>query len=320
MAEQPSLPVPDQFIPDPDPAATVPASSHSDTLRWLYPFGLLVLAGAIFLVWWFPKSPATDPGQLSETRSIEQKLDAVDSRVGRLEQAPAPPSAADLGKLSARLDVLEARISDQTQLSTRFDGLSARIESLSGRDQSAMDAIKRQVDGISAQVSTQDKAVASINDISARITRIARVQAAQLALAAGQPVGNVPNAPPALSRYADADPPTEAQLRLAFPQIERGAITLAQPIRSNDPFLDRAWEKAQALITIRQGNQVVVGDASAVALAQARAALDAGDLAAAVKYLSTAGPEVQKLASDWLTKARDLLAARSALADLAAHT
>jgi hypothetical protein len=318
MSEQLSLPAPDQPVPDRDALTTVPA--NADPLRLLYALGFLVLAAAILGVWLFPKMPAANQGQVSEIRSIEQRLDAFDSRLGRLEQQPAPPSAADLGKISARLDVLEARVSDQTQLSTRLDGLSARIESLSGRDQTALDAIKRQVDGIASQVSNQEKAVAGVDAVSARVTRIARIHAAQLALAAGQPLGTIPNAPPALARYADAAPPTEAQLRLAFPQIERAALTLAQPVKSNDPFLDRAWERAQALITVRQGDQVVVGNASAVQLDQARAALDAGDLAAAVKSVSAAGPGVQKIASDWLTQAKSLLDARTALADLAAHS
>jgi hypothetical protein len=55
-------------------------------------------------------------------------------------------------------------------------------------------------------------------------------------------------------------------------------------------------------------------------LAHARTVLDAGDLAGAVASVgSLSGPAAQALAA-WLDQARGLLAARAALADLAAQT
>ena len=74
--------------------------------------------------------------------------------------------------------------------------------------------------------STRTKRRLAASEKAAR--RIAQVQAAAMALDAGQKLGDLPGAPPALARFADAAPPTEAALRLAFPTGRaRGAGGLA---------------------------------------------------------------------------------------------
>ena len=60
------------------------------------------------------------------------------------------------------------------------------------------------------------------NDKAAR--RMALVQSASAALETGQKLGDLPGAPSALARFADTNPPTEAALRLAFPQAARQAL------------------------------------------------------------------------------------------------
>ena len=110
-----------------------------------------------------------------------------------------------------------------------------------------------------------------------------------------------------------------AHLRLTFPQMERAALAAGQSDTGNGPFIDRVWERAQGLLTVRQGDAVVVGNASAVALTHASAALEAGDLAAAVRATSLLNPNALRAAADWLAEAKALVDARSALTDIAAH-
>ncbi len=319
MTKQTSFPSSDEPTVQADmpPIAERPNQPH--LFPWLYGLGFLFLTMAILYVWRYPNMPPETPGWQPEVLAVQQKLAAVDSRLGRLEQQPNPPSAADLGKLSARLDALEARISSQAQLATHVDLLSSRIESLSARDQSSLDATKQQLEKTVGEVSTLEKAADRIDAVSARVGRIARLQAATLALAAGQPLGNLPDAPPALSRYAEAAPPTEAQLRLAFPQVERAALAANQPSNSSAPFIERTWERAEDLVTIRRGNDVVVGNAPVIAITRARTALEAGDLTAAVNAISSGNPMVVRAAGEWLAQAKALIEARSALADIAAH-
>ena len=105
-----------------------------------------------------------------------------------------------------------------------------------------------------------------------------------------------------------------------FPAAAQAALAAGRPAPAGKPFLERIWAEAQDLVTIRQGEHVLVGDPAAGVLAHAQTALDAGDLAgAAASVGSLSGPAAHALAG-WLDQARGLLAARAALADLAAQT
>ena len=149
--------------------------------------------------------------------------------------------------------------------------------------------------------------------------RLARLNAARAALDTGEPLGPIDGAPPALAAFADKAPPTEAALRLAFPKAAQAALTAAGQQPEGATFGQRVLNRAQSLITVREGNKVLVGDPAAGLLADAEQKLDAGDLPAAVADVSQlTGPPAQAMAG-WLDQARALLAARASLHDLMAH-
>jgi hypothetical protein len=150
-----------------------------------------------------------------------------------------------------------------------------------------------------------------------RLSRIAKLQEASFALASGRPIGDLPNAPEALTRYAHAAPPTETQLHLRFLHDEQAAVAAKQPDDSDGPFVDRVWERAQGLITIRRGDDVVVGNPTAVALSRAQAALETGDLTGAVSAVDALKGKPGQAMAGWLADAKALLGARSALAAMA---
>ena len=77
------------------------------------------------------------------------------------------------------------------------------------------------------------------------------------------------------------------------------------------------WQQVQTLFTIRQGETVLVGAPAAGVLAQARARLDAGDLAGAVAALARLDAAAAKAMAGWREQAQALLDARAALAGLA---
>ena len=276
---------------------------------WLYGLGFLLLAGAIFYVWQYPNTS----GESSGMQAIEQHLSDIDVRISRLEQRPAQ----DAGKITARLDALDGRMADQTQLASRMDTLSGRIESLSGRDQAGIDAGKQQLNALTSRVAAAEESANSLAVVSKRLNRIAKLQEASFALASGRPIGDLPNAPEALVRYAHTAPPTETQLRLRFPAAEQAALATKQPDNSEAPFLDRVWGRAQGLVTIRRGNEIVVGNPTTIILNQAQVALDAGDLAGAVASVERLKGQPGQAIADWLADAKALLTARSALADMA---
>ena len=77
--------------------------------------------------------------------------------------------------------------------------------------------------------------------------------------------------------------------------------------------MTRLWTQAQELVTVRQGDHVLVGDPAAGLLERARSALDAGDLDAAVADIGNLQGAAAQAMAGWLAQARALLAARAAL-------
>jgi hypothetical protein len=311
MTEQPLLPPPDEA---PEPFVEAPKSPRRDVVPWLYGLGFVVLAGAILYVWQYPNIPSDTTADASAIQAVGQRVSDIDSRLTRLEQRPAP----DLEKITARVDALDGRVADQARLAARIDALSGRIESLAGREATGLDANKQQLDALATRVAAIESKGGSLEAVTKRLDLLARLQQASFALASGRPLGDLPDdAPEPLVRYAHAAPPTEAQLRVRFSRDEQAALAAKQPDENDAPFIGRVWDRAQGLITIRRGDDVVVGNPATVILNRARAALNAGDIAGAVTAVEALkGPPGQTMA-DWLADAKALLAARSALADMA---
>jgi hypothetical protein len=215
--------------------------------------------------------------------------------VAALEERPMPAPAApvDLGPLEGRVAVLEQRPAAPADPTAQ---LSAEVTALQGR--------VAQAEAHATQVS--DTAALS-----------ARLQSAGVALAFGQPVGTIPGAPAALTRFATANPPTEASLRLEFSGAARQAETASRPDTVGLSFGQRMWQRIASLVTVREGSKVLVGAPAAVVLGNAQDKLEAGDLAGAVAALDGLdGPAAQAMAP-WRAHAQALLDARAALAAMA---
>ncbi len=328
MTEQIMLPPSDETS---EPIVMTPKPSRRRVVPWLFGLGFLVIAAAIVCFWQYPGMLGGSVGESSAMQAVERHLADIDARLTQLEQRPIPDLAkiadlgkipdlekiADLGKIAARVDALDGRAADQSQLASRMDTLSGRIESLAGRDQTGLDSNRRQLDALTTRVAAVEASAGSLDTASKRLVRVAKLQEAAFALASGRPIGELPNAPESLIRYAHTPPPTEAQLRLRFPAAQQAALAAKQPNDGDAPFIDRVLDRAQGLITIRRGDDVVVGNPSAIILNRASAAIDAGDLAAAVVAVEALkGPPGQAMAK-WISEAKALLSARSALADMA---
>ena len=291
-------------------------------------------------------APAFDPGPLqTRLEALEARTamplmasNAVDlrpyiARIAALEQRVSKPAAdpEKLTALSARVDDLAAgdtglrtRVEAVDQAVAKLSGeseklvaLSARVEALGARDPTV--DLRARVDGLEKQLTGVAANAGKVTEVSDRIARVARLRAATLALNAGQKLGPIPDAPPALMRFANAPPPTETALRLAFPAAEQAALAVSQPDTGDKPFLDRVMARLQdyRLITVRQGNTVLLGNPTAETLTRAHGLLDAGDLAGAVREVSTLTGDSARAMGQWLDNAKALLLARDALATLA---
>ena len=250
------------------------------------------------------------------------------ARIETLEQQTAKPGidpariealerqAAKPGIDPARIEALEKLAARPAVEPARLDALATRIEAVAARDPAAdlrtrLTETEKQVTGLAGTAST-------VTGIADRTARIARAQAVAAALAAGQKLGSIPDAPPALARFATVAPPTEAALRLAFPAAEKAALNVSLPDMKGKSLLDRMLARLQDyhLITVRQGDEVVVGNLTAETLNHAHTLLRAGDLAGAVKTVSTLTGDPARAMAAWLEDAKALLAAREALAVL----
>ncbi len=285
-----------------------PTGSSRSALAVFCGLGFLVLAGAGFFLWTRIEQLERNADPVRVT-VLESQVRLLQQRLTQLEQAPppAPPPApapapappppaptVNLAPLEQRLAALEKRplpppAPDLAPLTAKLDALDRKL--------------------------TQSESQA--NQTIDRAGRIARLQVAETALEQGQPLGEIPGAPPALARFATAKPPTEAALRLAFPSAARIATEASQPGTEGKPLVDRMWTKITRLVTVRAGNEVLVGAPATVVLADARRKLDAGDLAGAIAALDGLDPAAALAMADWRAQAQSLVDARAALAAMA---
>lgn len=250
---------------------------------------------------------ATDPSKLA---ALTDQLQALDGRVAKLEARPLPTPAApppdapppvDLKPLEDRIAALEQRpavvVPDESALKGQVQGLVGQL-----------DALGQKV------TSTQTQADAAAD----RAARTQQLQAASTALSAGRPLGSIPGAPAALAQFATEPPPTEAALRLAFPDAARQATEASRPSLAGESLAARMWTRAQSLVTVKQGDKVLVGAPAAATLASAQQRLDAGDLGGTLQALDALDPAATRAMLPWRKQAQSLLDARAALSSAVA--
>lgn len=278
-----------------------------------------------------PQSPPEGLGQLTQqVQALASRqppdLGPVEGRVQALEQQVQALAnrQPDLGPLEQRVQALEQRPQfDPAALDRQFGQVTAQIQQLGGqvqqlasRTQDATGKLGQTVDQLQGRVDALEKQQTAI---AHRAQLAARLQGAAAALAAGQKLGDIPGAPPALARFANEAPPTEAALRQSFDKYAAAAEKASQPaITDNQDFGSRMWTRAQQALTVRQGDRVLLGDPIAGVVTHAREQLDSGDLAGALNSLKgLAGPAAQAM-RPWTEAAQSLLDARAAIASMAA--
>ncbi len=330
MSDSPAaLPPPEEPPAEPPPPPAERPARRS-LLPWLTAAGFLLLAAAVVWVW---QHPAIPPASTEATDTLGRQVSALEERVSRLEQRPLP-SVPDLGALDARVTALEQRPAPEASGAppTNLQPLEARVTALEQRQLpdlqplanrlTALEVRQQQTGAeLSARVASLENADRALQaDLAHRADAAtaaakhgALIESASLALAAGQKLGDIPGAPPALARFADVAPPTLASLRLTFPAAAREALGASRPPTEGKPLVTRLWAQAQDLVTVRQGDHVLVGDPAAGLLERARTALDAGDLGAAVAHVGGLQGAAAQAMAGWLAQAHALLAARAAL-------
>lgn len=244
-------------------------------------------------------------------------LKPLGDRVAALEAKPP----VDLGPLSNRLAALERKEgADTAAQAGAVQQLAAQLGAQIGALPPRLDALDARVGAAEGQAKqSAAQTAAALTAINERAQRLGRAQAVAVALTAGQPLGDLPGAPPALARFAHQAPPTESGLRLSFDAAAAAAQRASEaPITDNQSLGERMWTRAQQSLTVRQGDRVLVGDPIAGVIQHARQLLDAGDLTGAVRTLGTLPGPPRAAMADWIGQAQSLLDARAAVSSLAA--
>ena len=272
-------------LPAPVPVAA-PVVVQPRRLFWPVAFtlGFLALAGGEGYLWYNAQAHRADPTELAVLRAQMDDLRAAQARA-----APAPDSVTVQADLAQKYVVLAAQLS----------------------------AVQAQAAADHGALSVMQSNAADLGNLTQRMKLLNALGSARLALDAGQPLGQIPNAPPALAQFATTAPPTEAQLREDFPAEARVAKEASLSGTGQIGFWARTRLRLEGFMTISDGNQVIFGPPAAAALNTAGQDLDNGDLAGAVAALQDLGPEAKAAMAGWLDQAQALLAARAALVTMA---
>jgi hypothetical protein len=254
------------------------------------------------------------PAQTQRIAALEAALAATKHRLDALEAAPHPVAVATADGTSPPVEP-----------SSRLEALETRLATLEKQPAMAMPDVAGQVAAASAALEARVAALDAeiqkdVAQATARASNANRLRAASAALESGQMLGDIPGAGPELTRFATTAAPTEPALRLSFPRYEEAARAASQPLAPSDAPLARAWERVQALVTIRHGDKVLIGSQASVFLEEARGKVDAGDLAGAVTVLGKLDRAALDALAPWLTQAKSLLDARAALLALVAKS
>jgi hypothetical protein len=308
---------------EPTPAAPEAAARRGGTPIWLT--GLIAVALGGGLGWIYVDKAATQSGDSARIAALEEALRTAQQHLAAVEQRPASAAPADL---AARLTAVETGLRAQAQRppgTADTSGIEARIAKLEQRPAPAAPDVAGPIAAATAALTAQMSALdAKLQQVATqeatRAATAARLRAASAALDAGQKLGDLPGAPPALARFAQTPPPTEPALRLAFPAAASAAEAASVPAAEGYSFAERMWRRAQMLVTVRQGDKVLVGAPAAVTLNTARGKLEAGDLAGAVAALAALDGPAARAMAGWRDNAQALVDARAALASLGARS
>lgn len=306
----------------PDPAAPSaraepPASRGAGAV--LTALAVALLAGGLGWVWHQQQETAAAMVAPGDVAALREQVRTLQQRLAQLEQRPAaaPGPAVDLRPLEGRVAALEQR---PAAAGAPDAGLADRMAALDRRlaqaEQAASQAQQEAAQARQGSAQAQQQA-------AARLARMARLQAAASALEAGRALGEIPGAPPALARFAATPPPSEAGLRLAFPAAAQQARAVSRSggddAGGGAGIGERVWQRVRALVTVKEGETVLLGSPAATALGLAGERLGSGDLAGAVAALDGLDPGAAAAMAEWRGQAEALLAARAALAKMAAE-
>jgi hypothetical protein len=285
-------------------------------------------------------------------KETSPKVADLADRVGQLETSlkAISQSASDGGSVASAAAIAQQIAEAEQRLDAKLaDALAANASSLQEM-QTAIAELKAKI-GALAELGTGDGAAAG-PALAALTERLARLEAAlpELAAAIGKENNGAKSAAAAIAfanlraavsdgrpyaaeldtigalvpsvgdlgvlpAYAEKGIPTVPDLARSFVVAKEGAQVATAPASSGS-LVDTLMASAQSLVTIKRLDEPTTGQGPGAALARAKAALDQGDLAAAVKEVETLDGASREAFAAWLGQAHARLSADETLIQL----
>ena len=232
------------------------------------------------------KAEAADAADASTLQEMQSAIAELKAKIGALAELGTGDSAATgpaLAALTERLAKLEAALPE----------LAAAIGKENNGAKSAAAAIA--FANLRAAVSDGRPYAAELDTISALVPSVGDLGV--------------------LPAYAEKGIPTVTDLTRSFAVAREGAQVATAPAASGS-LVDTLMASAQSLVTIKRIDEPTTGQSPGAALARAKAALDKGDLAAAVKEVETLDGAPREAFAAWLGQAHARLSADETLIQL----
>lgn len=303
----------------PETEAEVPAASATEpeppprrghVMTGIVIVALLLLAGGEAFLF---NAQSGITGQGTEVANLTDQIDtlrgrvsALDGQIKGLESKIAELASRPVPQPVAPKPAPAPAPSVPPEVASKIAAMQASIASLSTTalaDHATITTLKQQG--------------ADLPKLVARAQKLARIAQASLDLQNGQPLGSIPDAPPALTRYATTKPPTLSGLKASFARYADAAAHAGGDTAPHGGFWQNVKGRIESLVTVRHKNKVLIGSNAAGTLSDARAALDRDDLAGAIAALEKLPDAAANAMRPWTGKAKHLLAARAALAQMA---
>ncbi len=262
---------------------------------------------------------ASEGGSVASAAAIAQQIAEAEQRLDvKIAEALAKAEAgnastlqamqSEIAELKAKIGALaEPGTGDGTAAGTELTALAERLAKLEAALPELVAAIGKENGGAKSAAA----AIAFAN-LRAAISD-GRPYAAELdAITALVPsVGDLG----VLPAYAEKGIPTVPELARAFAVAKEGAVVATAPAASGS-IVDTLMASAQSLVTIKRIDEPTTGEGPDAALARAKAALDQGDLATAVKEVETLDSAPREAFAPWLGQAHARLSADETLIQL----
>lgn len=273
-----------------------------------------------------PRSALENLAPRATVEALGQRVDGLSQRAEaaiRQEEARATASSARIEGVARELATrLGAAEEAQTQAGQRLGGLETRLTDRLAALESALSERRAEISAQAGRIHELEGQAQRLAALEGRAGRLATLDQLRAALEAGAPLrgglATLREPPAALTRFAEAAPPTESGLRLTFEEAARAARAASDPAREGQGVLDSAVARLSSLVTVRRGDEVLWGDAAAAEIEKSRRALEAGDLEGSLPPLRRLSVPARAAMRPWVEQAEALIAARAALRTLAA--